>query len=159
MLKKALLALTIALLCTPGLTFGAGSRSFDDDEMRVFSLVNQERAKRGLSAVQWDARLSDLARTFSRQMADEGFFDHCDRQGATVVDRARRARIKGWRKIGENLFFCDRSSQFVRLAVRGWLKSPAHRDNMFDPSWTATGIGIARASNGQIFVTEVFVAD
>lgn len=159
MLKKALFALTIALLCAPGLTFRAGSRSFYDDEMRVFTLVNQERAKRGLSAVQWDPRLSDLARSFSRQMADEGFFDHYDRQGASVVDRARRARIKGWHKIGENLFYCERSSQFVGLAVRGWLRSPAHRDNMFDSSWTATGIGIARASNGQIYVTEVFVAD
>jgi uncharacterized protein YkwD len=159
MLKKALLALTIALLCTPALTLGAGSRSFYDDELRVFSLVNQERAKRGLSSIQWNAGLSDLARSFSRQMADEGFFDHYDKQGASVVDRARRARIKGWHKIGENLFYCERSPQFVGLAIRGWLRSPAHRDNMFDPSWTATGIGIARASNGQIYITEVFVAD
>src|SRR5689334_13174431 len=106
MLNKALLALIIALLCSPAFTFGANSRSFYDDEMRVFSLVNQERSKRGLSPVQWDPRLSDLARSFSRQMADQGFFDHYDRSGASVVDRARRARIKGWRKIGENLFFC-----------------------------------------------------
>lgn len=159
MQKKALLALTIALLCTSVHALGANSRSFYDDEMRVFSLVNQERAKRGLSSVQWDAKLSDLARSFSRQMADEGFFDHYDRQGASVVDRARRARIKGWQKIGENLFYCERSPQFVGLAIRGWLKSPAHRENMFDPSWTATGIGIARDSYGQIYITEVFVAD
>ena len=159
MLKKALLALALAVLSASAFGFGSGARNVYDDELRVFTLVNQERAKRGLSTVQWDDRLSALARSFSEQMADEGFFDHYDRQGSSVVDRARRARIKGWRKIGENLFFCERSNQFAGLAIRGWLKSPAHRANMFDPSWTATGIGIARAANGEVFVTEVFVAD
>ena len=159
MRKKALVVAALLFWCSPVFVLASSSRTLLDDEMRVFELVNQERARRGLRPVQWDARLSDMARMYSRQMADGGFFDHYDQHGQAVEDRARRARIRGWQKIGENLFYCGRTSQFVDFAVRGWLKSPAHRDNMFDPTWTASGIGIARAASGEIYVTEVFIAD
>ena len=89
-------------------------------------------------------------------MARQGFFDHIDRQGNSVVERARHARIRGWQKIGENLFECEPTGELASLAIRGWMHSPTHRDNILDPEWRATGIGIAYASNGDIFVTEVF---
>jgi len=150
-----------ALLLSLTFIFGAGTASaiFIEDELRVFKLVNQERARRGLSALQWDDRLADLARSYSEEMSDKNFFDHFDRQGLSVVDRARKARIKNWDRIGENLFFCEWNGQYTSLAIRGWLRSPTHRDNMLDPGWTATGIGIARSRSGEIFMTEVFIED
>jgi uncharacterized protein YkwD len=90
-------------------------------------------------------------------MAREGFFDHYDPNGKTVLDRA--ARLKNWSSIGENLFVCDDHPEFATIAVRGWMKSPTHRTNMLDRNWTATGIGIATARDGSIFITQVFTHD
>jgi uncharacterized protein YkwD len=104
----------------------------------------------------WNARLADLARNYSQTMAREGFFDHIDRNGDSVVERARHFRIRGWSKIGENLFQCDLTNSFVNLAVRGWMHSSGHRENILDPDWRDTGIGIAFAKNGEIYITEVF---
>jgi uncharacterized protein YkwD len=89
-------------------------------------------------------------------MAREGFFDHYDRSGKTVIDRMNAAHVRNWSGIGENLFFCDAHASFTATAVRGWLKSPSHRTNMLDRKWTATGIGIATGRDGRIFVTQVF---
>lgn len=127
-------------------------------EYEVFQRINRERSKFRLSSLQWDDRLAKLARDYSRQMAREGFFGHYDPNGKTVTDRALSAHIKDWSTIGENLFFCEDHPTFVQTAVTGWMKSPTHRINILDREWTSTGIGIAVARDGSIFVTQVFTS-
>ena len=134
--------------------YGQSSR-----ESQIFSLINRERARSGLDALAWNPDLAGLARDYSQTMAREGFFDHIDGQGNSVVERARHARIRGWQKIGENLFECEPTNELASLAIKGWMHSPTHRENILDPEWRATGIGIAYASNGDIYVTEVFADD
>ena len=147
-----LLAITVATMCALA---GAQSRG----EAEVFDLVNRERSRARLGTLEWDDRLADLARDYSRRMAREGFFDHYDPSGRTVIDRAQAAHIKHWSVIGENLFVCDDHPYFATTAIRGWMKSPTHRTNMLDRGWTATGIGIATARDGSIFITQVFTRD
>jgi len=137
--------------------FAVSALSQTQDENEVFSLVNRERSRAHLGGLAWDDRLARVARDYSRRMAREGFFDHYDPNGKTVIDRA--ARISGWSRIGENLFVCDEQPNYTSLAIRGWLKSPTHRMNMLDRTWTATGIGIATARDGSIFITQVFTSD
>jgi uncharacterized protein YkwD len=147
-----LVAIATTSLC---LTTIAQSRS----ENEVFALVNRERSRAHLGSLAWDDRLASVARNYSRQMAREGFFDHYDPNGRTVIDRAQAARIRNWSSIGENLFFCDEHPYFAETAVRGWMKSRTHRTNMLDRGWTATGIGVATARDGSIFITQVFTRE
>ncbi len=90
-------------------------------------------------------------------MAKENFFAHSDFDGKTVVDRAKDSRIKNWRKIGENLFYYEDNYNFDALAVKGWMESPTHRQNILDRNWTATGIGVAESRDGRIYITQVFL--
>lgn len=136
--------------------FGTHASAQSRRESEVFDLINQQRARARLSRLAWDDRLGEIAREYSRKMAREGFFDHFDRAGKTVKDRALEAHVKNWKEIGENLFACEASPSFVTLAVDGWMKSPTHRENILYSSWTATGIGVATARDGSIFVTQVF---
>ncbi|MEO8042845.1 MAG: CAP domain-containing protein [Acidobacteriota bacterium] len=126
-------------------------------ESEVFDLVNRERSRARLGMLEWDDRLAQVARDYSRRMAREGFFDHYDPNGKTVIDRA--SHLRNWSTIGENLFVCDPHPYFATTAVRGWTKSPTHRGNMLDRNWTATGIGIASARDGSIFITQVFTRE
>lgn len=165
MFRKALcfaLLLSLVLLCAVNSSFASVFRSPDnlgDDEYHIFELVNRERARVRLSQLQWDDQLADLARSYSEQMADENFFSHYDRSGATVVQRAEQQRVKGWARIGENLFETYGLNDISAFAIRGWMRSPSHRSNMLDRSWDATGIGIAVARNGKVYITEVFTQD
>ncbi len=133
------------------------SESFAVDEDEIFALVNDERQKSNLDVLAWDNQLSDIARDYSRQMAEENFFDHLDPQGADVVVRAKNARLKHWSKIGENLFSVVNSRSFDALAVRNWMKSPTHRQNILDADFNSSGIGIAKSGSGEIFITQVFI--
>jgi uncharacterized protein YkwD len=36
------------------------------------------------------------------------------------------------------------------------MRSASHRENILDPEWRGTGIGIAYARDGEIYITEVF---
>ena len=154
-MKRKLLSSFALVTVIAAFTVSAFSQTQDEHE--VFQLVNRERSRLRLSGLAWDDRLAKLARDYSRRMAREGFFDHYDPNGKTVIDRA--ARIPGWARIGENLFVCDEQPSYTTVAVRGWMKSPTHRTNMLDRTWTATGIGIATARDGSIFITQVFTSE
>ena len=152
-LKTALAVLCVVFALCVGVSLGQS-----DEEYEIFRLVNAERAKQRLQPLVWDDDLADVARDHSRQMAKQGFFAHQDRKGRTVVDRAEQRDIRGWSKIGENLFMCDEIDGFERYSVRGWLKSPSHRRNMLNRGWSTTGIGVYRSREGRIYVTQVFIA-
>lgn len=127
------------------------------DEKDIFKLINRQRENRGLDDLEWNDDLSDLARNYSRKMARERFFSHYERNGNTVADRAKAMRIKGWSKIGENLFTCSGYRNLSKMAVEKWMISAGHRQNILDAEYTDTGIGVAQADDGTIYITQVFI--
>lgn len=132
------------------------SVNLSSSELQIHNLINNERRRKGLDDLYWDDDLASLARNYSRQMARESFFSHFDRDGNSVVERAAKSDIRGWNKIGENLFFCDGYNDFDGLAVRGWMNSSEHRRNILDRQFNNTGIGIAQTRDGRIYITQVF---
>jgi uncharacterized protein YkwD len=129
---------------------------FGDDEEEIFALVNEERRKKRLSNLDWDDDLARVARKYSQQMAKGNFFGHFDRNGDGVEQRADAAKIQ-WDEIGENLYFCQGLQDFNTAAVKGWMNSPGHRQNILHKSWTDSGIGVAESRDGKIYVTQVFI--
>lgn len=144
-----------------GLSADAGKAEFNAtlevDERRVFDLINRERERKGLSYLEWNPELARMARSYSQQMAQGNFFSHYDASGASVVERAQAMKIKGWSKIGENLFECQGARDFASLSVEKWMKSPGHRQNILDAEYTMSGIGVAATRDGKIYVTQVFI--
>lgn len=130
--------------------------NFGDEEFEIFELINNRRQKSRLGQLEWDDDLAKLARRYSQEMARGNFFSHYDKRGRSVSDRAENSGIRNWRGIGENLFFCNGYDDFSNVAFKGWLASSAHKKNMLDPEWTATGIGAASDGSGRIYVTQVF---
>ena len=152
-MKAAMAVVCLTLTLCAGVSLGQS-----DEEYEIFRLVNTERFRQRLRPLEWDDDVASLARNYSRQMARGGFFGHYDAKGRTVVERAEQQRVRGWSKIGENLFMCGEIDGFERYSVRGWLKSPSHRKNMLDRQWSSTGIGVYRSNDGRIYVTQVFIA-
>lgn len=148
---------SLAISSVPSGKAFAASSAAAADEIEIFDRVNRERERFRLQDLDWDEDAARLARIYSARMAREGFFDHIDPDGNSIVERAERIRLRNWSMIGENLFMSTAYSGYATLAVSGWMKSSTHRQNMLDRRWTATGIGVAKDRNGQIYVTQVFL--
>jgi len=79
----------------------------------------------------WNDSLFDAAVDHSRDMANHDYFDHTDRAGNRVMQRAT-ARGYVWRAIGENIAGGDGS---VDRVMDGWLRSPGHCRNIMSPEY------------------------
>lgn len=123
----------------------------------IFQKVNTERRLKKLKPLRWNEKLSELASAYSQQMAEEDFFSHYDPDGKTVVDRAEDFGITDWNKIGENLFICEGFSDVPGVAIKGWMKSRSHKQNILDREWTDTGIGVYKTAEDRTYITQVFM--
>jgi uncharacterized protein YkwD len=127
------------------------------DERRAFELINAERRARGESSLVWDGELTRMARLHSENMARQNFFDHTDPQGQNMTMRARACGVCGWRAIAENIAYNAGYDDPAAFAVERWLTSPKHRANLLREGFTHSGVGVARAADGRVFFTQVFV--
>jgi uncharacterized protein YkwD len=64
-------------------------------ELQIHQQINWERQRRGLSQLNNDELLSEIAREHSRDMANNHFFSHTNLQGEGPVERAKNL---GWDK-------------------------------------------------------------
>ncbi len=86
--------------------------------------------------LRWQPTLQSIAAGHSRDMAQRNYFDHSSPEGRGVAQRASAARYK-YRLVGENLAGGDRD---IAGAVRGWLDSPAHCENLMNPKFVEVGV-------------------
>ncbi|MEZ4494609.1 MAG: CAP domain-containing protein [Dehalococcoidia bacterium] len=121
----------------------------------ALELVNGARLARDLAALENDAGLADLATAYSCRMATENFFSHTDPSGAAVDARMQAAGLS-YLKVGENLARIENASDPAKVAVDGWLESPAHAENILRPDFTLSGMGVCGAG-GALYFTQVFV--
>jgi uncharacterized protein YkwD len=154
---------TNARLMNASLTNASASRTrttrvnATSDERRAFDLANAERRARGESSLVWDAELTRMARLHSENMARQNFFDHTNPQGENMTMRARACGVCGWSAIAENIAYNSGYDDPAAFAVERWLASPKHRANMLRDGFTHSGVGVARAADGRVYFTQVFV--
>lgn len=117
----------------------AGSAHVSRAAARTLDLVNEERAQAGCAPLVIDPRLTEAARTHSREMAVHRFMSHDGFDGSTPTSRMARTGYRAAAS-GENVAFGYHSPESV---VRAWMASPGHRRNILDCSYRATGIGRA----------------
>lgn len=119
-------------------------------EAQTRQQVNAIRRSRGLKQLQNNEKLASVARSYSRQMAQQNFFGHISPSGETMVQRVEAAGIFYF-VISENLFKCTNVPQPAKAAVQGWMNSPGHRENILRPEYRETGIGIWQQGNTYYF--------
>jgi uncharacterized protein YkwD len=138
-------------------TTTAVSVAATSDERRAFELINAERQRRGLRPLVLDGALTRIARYHSETMARDGVLDHVDRDGLDLSGRAAAFGLHGWRALGENIAYNQGFDDPTAFAVERWMISEKHRENILNSQFTHAGIGIARAADGRIFFTQVFM--
>jgi|WetSurMetagenome_2_1015567.scaffolds.fasta_scaffold699885_1 uncharacterized protein YkwD len=139
------------------MSLAAGSKQIltptrEQMEDQLFFLVNQERARRGLSELRFAAQLHDMARAHSEKMLQEKQLAHDFPGYDRLAVRAVQAGLR-FRSIGENLAV---GAIFVmRFFHEQMLASPGHCDNILFKDFTHLGVGIAQGG-GKYYITEEF---
>jgi len=122
-------------------------------EDAVFELVNRHRREHRLTALVPDARIARQARAHSVAMAaGKTPLGHSGFDGRA----AALHELMAFRGIAENVAFNQGHRDPAAEAVRGWLGSRGHRQNIEGP-YERTGIGVATNAKGEIFFTQIFV--
>ena len=135
----------------------APAASATGEERRAFDLINAERQRRGLRPLAWDGGLTRLARYHSQNMARGGYLNHVDRDGLDLKGRAQTLGLRGWSMIGENIAYNQGYNDPTGFAVERWMVSQKHRENAMNGEYTHAAVGIARASDGTYYFTQVFM--
>lgn len=112
---------------------------YDARTVAVVRLTNEERAQRGLPALEPDPRLQRAAKRHAEDMARGDFMAHQGSDGSTPAVRVQAAGYP-WTDVAENVAagYADPAS-----VHRGWMASPAHRENVLLPSVRHMGVGYA----------------
>ncbi|HPU35701.1 MAG TPA: CAP domain-containing protein [Bacillota bacterium] len=118
------------------------------DEQKMLDLVNQERAKAGLQALQMDPNLVKLARMKAQDMIDKGYFSHNSPTYGSPFDMMRTYGIR-YSYAGENLA----GAPSVTSAHTNLMNSAGHRANILNRNYTKVGIGVVNGGPyGKMFV-------
>jgi uncharacterized protein YkwD len=151
-----LLGLWIALSLSPFSARGEERAPFAELEATLHRDVNAIRAQQHLIPLERRADLDAVARAHSADMAARHYFAHESPEGANPVDRLAHARVSGFSLAAENLGVTDRPDP-TREILQAWIASEVHRTNLYAPPFNATGIGIARAPDGSLVYTQLYV--
>ena len=116
--------------------------------------MNRYRRSEGLPALASDARVAEIARGHSREMASgRTGFGHAGFKGRS---QAVAVRVP-YQRVAENVSRHQRDpSQIPAVAVDGWVHSRGHRHNIEGP-YALTGVGAAVGDDGSIYLTQIFV--
>jgi len=132
---------------------------------QMWVLVNRDRQNPANAAethgraqpLRWNDKLAAVALAHSRDMLRHHYFAHVDREGRTPTDRINAAGIR-WRALAENIAL----NRTVADAERDLMDEPRfqqnHRGNILNPEYTDVGIGIVEAPNGNLYITQDFIA-
>jgi uncharacterized protein YkwD len=164
-----LAALLFGLAPAPSIFSQAFSRSQNSPdrtgqlELQMWALINRDRADQSYSdettvrarALQWDDRLAAVARAHSEEMARYGFFSHESWDGSSPARRVSAAGIK-WLSTGENIAVCSSVGEAESLFMSEPKFQRNHRWNILNANYTHVGVGIARAPDGNLYITQDF---
>ena len=117
-------------------------------DSQILTRLNATRAAHGLRPLVVSGALENAAVSHSRELIQAGVFQHDSPDGTSFVQRLKHfyspSGYSSW-TAGENILY-NTADIDADTAIRAWLDSPPHRENMLNPEWREVGIGSVHAS-------------
>jgi uncharacterized protein YkwD len=144
------LVVTLVALVPAGALASGSPRSIHSVsglEANLLGELNAVRADHGLRPLRLEAGLTTAAAHHSVEMVESGYFGHESPDGSEFWKRIKRfyPRVPNcsW-EVGENLMW-KAPAVSAKGAVRAWLRSPGHRENLLDRGYRDVGIAAIHA--------------
>lgn len=117
---------------------------------QVANLVNKERAKAGLPALELRSDISAAAQVRAKETVTS--FSHT-RPNGTNFNTALTEQQISYRGAGENIAWGQRGAEAV---MNAWMNSPGHRANILNSSFRYLGVGYHTTANGTPYWAQLF---
>ena len=117
---------------------------------QVVNLVNQERAKAGLSPVTADTSIQAAAQVRAKEI--EKSFSHTRPDGSSFSTALTQQGVT-YRGSGENIAWGQKTPEQV---MNGWMNSDGHRANILNKNFTKIGVGYYQNASGTNYWTQLF---
>ncbi len=147
---KHLIATTVAVF---GIVAAGSSSTFAQqrkakiDLPLLVELHNKERAKEKLGLLKVNAKLAAAAEVQAKDMAEHEKLAHEGTDGSDPATRIKRQDYR-YERVGENVAQGQRNST---AAMKAWMASPHHKDNILRPEFTEIGVACKLSANGEPF--------
>ena len=122
-------------------------------EQECIRLINVQRANNGLPALSTNWELCRVARYKSQDMILKNYFSHTSPTYGSPFTMMQSFGLR-FSAAAENIAYGQRTAQEV---VNAWVGSAGHRANILSRSYTHTGVGVAKKSNGTLYWTQMFM--
>jgi len=126
--------------------------SLNSYEQQLVSLINQQRAQRGLAKLRVNTKLISSAREHSTDMSVNQYFQHDSLNGERWASRIVRCGYKrsgyGYWKAGENIYYGAGLFGSPCAVVDAWLASKPHRQVLLTKVFRDIGVGAVECDSG-----------
>lgn len=117
---------------------------------QILKLVNQERQKQGLKALELSDKLTSIANTKASDMANNNYFSHNSPTYGSPFEMLQHFGVH-YTAAGENI---AQGQKTAREVMNAWLNSSGHRANILNSNYTQLGVGYDQSGNQwvQLFI-------
>ena len=106
----------------------------------ILKLLNQERSKAGVPALKLSDKLTNIAYTKAKDMADKNYFSHESPTYGSPFDMLKQFGVS-YSYAGENIAAGQKTAEEV---MNSWMNSSGHRQNILNKNYTELGVGFYR---------------
>lgn len=118
----------------------------------VLSLINEERKAQGITPLQIDDLLNSTAQAKATDMVKNNYFSHESSTYGSPFEMMQNAGIT-YRTAGENIA----GNPSVENAVKSWLASESHKQNLLSNAYNYIGIGIEESPAYGYVIVAMFI--
>lgn len=129
----------------------AGSNEYSEEVLR---LVNKERSKVGLKNLTLSSKLTSIATTKAKDMAEKRYFDHRSPTYGTPFEMLQKFGVK-YKSAGENIAAGQKTPAQV---MESWMNSSGHRANILNSSYTQLGVGFCTGGSYDTYWVQLFIS-
>lgn len=128
------------------------SLNLTNDESTLLFLINEEREKNNLSKLQIDENLQNVARLKAQDLVNNNYFSHISPTYGTPFEMLKSHNI-AYKTASENIA----GNSDINSAVKSWLNSDSHKENILSNDYNYTGIGVVDSIAYGKIIVELFI--